>query len=545
MNTWIARSRNGAFVAGHEPRSGRIRSATSLAVVWLGMASCAVAADPGPAKDVAPFAIRVVDEETNRGVPLVQLKTTSNQTYLTDSNGYVAIDDPTLMGRKVFFHVSSHGHEYPKDGFGNRGSALHVQSNGEATLKIKRTNIAERLYRITGAGIYRDSVKLGRKVPIEKPLLNASVTGQDTVQTVVKGNRIYWFWGDTGRLEYPLGQFNTSGAISILPRAGGLNPARGINLDYFVDASGFSRPMFKRENGVLIWVHGVFSVNGEDGEPRILTHYSRRKSLQHQLSHGLAVLNEDKGLFEPIVRYDEDEKLYPRGQSFRMREKGTDYICFADPYARVRVRATWAAALDPNQYEAFTPLKVGSADVNQDNLDRTDSGTLRYAWKQNTAPVDVGQLQQWVRREVIQESDNWFRTVDAVTKRPIWLHRGSIHWNQFRRRWIMIAHEMGGKPSHLGEVWYSEALEPAGPFPLAVKIVTHDEYTFYNVAHHAFFDQEQGRIIYFEGTYSNMFAKSPVRTPWYDYNQIMYRLDLGDPRLLPAVGPPLMDADLE
>jgi hypothetical protein len=156
----------------------------------------------------------------------------------------------------------------------------------------------------------------------------------------------------------------------------------------------------------------------------------------------------------------------------------------------------------------------------------------------------VNQLQQWVRREVIQESANWFRTVDAVMGKPIWLYRGSIHWNEFRRRWIMFAHEMGEKPSHLGEVWYSEALEPAGPFARAVKIVTHDQYTFYYVAHHPFFDQERGRFIYFEGTYSNMFAKSAVRTPWYDYNQIMYRLDLGDPRLLPAVGPPLMDTDL-
>ena len=534
MNTWIAYLQNQAVVAGHELRSGRTRSAALLAVVWLGVASCAVAAEPGPARDAAPFGIHVVDEETNRGVPLVQLKTTSDQTYLTDSNGYVAVDDPTLMGRKVFFHVSSHGYEYPKDGFGNRGSALHVQSNGEATLKVKRLNIAQRLYRITGAGIYRDSVKLGRSVPIERPLLNASVTGQDTVQTVVKGDRIYWFWGDTDRLEYPLGQFNTSGAISILPRAGGLNPDRGVNLDYFADASGFSRPMFKRENGVLIWVHGAFSVNGEDGEPRILTHYSRRKSLQHQLSHGLAVLDEDKGLFEPIVRYDEDEKLYPRGQSFRMRENDADYICFADPYARVRVRATWEAALDSTQYEAFTPLKAGSSDANPGNFDRTDSGTLRYAWKRNMAPVDVRQLQQWVRDEAIQEDANRFRTVDAATGKPILLHRGSIHFNEFRRRWIMIAHEAGGKPSYLGEVWYSEALEPVGPFARAVKIVTHDQYTFYNVSHHPFFDQQRGRFIYFEGTYTSAFAKSAVRTPWYDYNQIMYRLDLGDPRLQPA-----------
>jgi len=49
---------------------------------------------------------------------------------------------------------------------------------------------------------------------------------------------------------------------------------------------------------------------------------------------------------------------------------------------------------------------------------------------------------------------------------------------------------------------------------------------------HRYFDQDGGRVIYFEGTYSHTFSgleKSP--TPRYDYNQIMYRLNLDDSRL--------------
>ncbi len=486
------------------------------------------------AAHAAPFAIRLVDEATNRGVPLVELKTTPDQIYLSDSNGYIAIDEPTLMGREAFFHVSSHGYEFPKDGFGYRGKALRVEPGGEAILNIRRINIAERLYRITGAGIYRDSVKLGKKVPIEEPLLNASVTGQDSVQAVVKGQRVYWFWGDTDRLRYPLGHFNTSGAVSLLPKAGGLSPDQGINLDYFTGDDGFSRPMFPRENGVLIWIHGAFRVNGVDGEPRILTHYSRRKSLQRQLSHGLAVLDEGKNLFEPVVQYDEHEKRYPRGHAFQVRQQGKEYVCFADPYALVRVPATWEAAIDSTQYEAFTPLKAGSREVDPNNLDRTEDGKLNYAWKRDTAPVDGRQHQQWVRDGHIKEDKSQFRTVDAATEKPILLHRGSIQFNEFRQRWVMIAHQSGGTPSFLGEVWYSEARQPEGPFRKAVKIVTHDRYAFYNVTHHEFFDQQQGRLIYFEGTYTNTFSKTPTRTPWYDYNQIMYRLDLGDPRLSAA-----------
>jgi hypothetical protein len=49
--------------------------------------------------------------------------------------------------------------------------------------------------------------------------------------------------------------------------------------------------------------------------------------------------------------------------------------------------------------------------------------------------------------------------------------------------------------------------------------------------HHPFFDQDGGRTIYFEGTYCNTFSGNPEQTARYDYNQVMYRLDLADPRL--------------
>ena len=63
------------------------------------------------------------------------------------------------------------------------------------------------------------------------------------------------------------------------------------------------------------------------------------------------------------------------------------------------------------------------------------------------------------------------------------------------------------------------------------RIVTHDDYSFYNVRHHPYFDGEGGRYLYFEGTYTRTFSDTETATPRYDYNQVMYRLDLADPRL--------------
>ena len=101
------------------------------------------------------FKIQVVDGQTGRGVPLVELRTTNNIRYFTDSNGIVAFYEPGLMNREVFFFVESHGYEFPKDGFGFHGTRLKTISGGRAVIKINRINIAERLYRVTGQGIYR------------------------------------------------------------------------------------------------------------------------------------------------------------------------------------------------------------------------------------------------------------------------------------------------------------------------------------------------------------------------------------------------------
>jgi hypothetical protein len=65
----------------------------------------------------------------------------------------------------------------------------------------------------------------------------------------------------------------------------------------------------------------------------------------------------------------------------------------------------------------------------------------------------------------------------------------------------------------------------------AKKVITHDRYSFYNITQHPFFDQDGGRLIYFEGTYTDSFSNPPDITPRYNYNQIMYRLALDDPRL--------------
>src|SRR5262245_7362546 len=209
--------------------------------VMLFAAALLFATDPAP----QPFAIEVVDEQTGRGVPLVELTTTSGVAYVTDSAGLIAFHEPGLMNQRVFFHVKSHGYEFRKDGFGMRGIALDISPGGSAQIKIKRLNIAQRLYRVTGEGIYRDSLLLARQPPIREPLLNAKVTGSDSGQNAIYHGRRYWFWGDTNWPAYPLGLFHTPGAVSQLPGSSGLDPAQGVDMQYFTGDNGFARATAK------------------------------------------------------------------------------------------------------------------------------------------------------------------------------------------------------------------------------------------------------------------------------------------------------------
>jgi hypothetical protein len=190
-----------------------------------------------------PFGIRVVDADTGRGVPLIELRTTHAVRYYTDSAGWVAFEEPGLLGREVYFHVSGHGYEHAADGFNYRGVALRAEPGGRAEIRVRRVNIAERLYRVTGGGIYRDSLLLGEQAPTSQPALNGLVCGQDSVLTAPYRGRIFWFWGDTARPSYPLGNFQVAGATSRLPGDGGLRPDVGVDLEYFVDARGFAREM--------------------------------------------------------------------------------------------------------------------------------------------------------------------------------------------------------------------------------------------------------------------------------------------------------------
>ncbi len=501
-------------------------------------------ADPpasGTKERPRPFVVKIVDDETLRGIPLVELRTVNHVKYFTDSGGLAAIDEPGYEGQEVYFSVSSPGYSYPTDKFGNSGTTFKVEAGREATLAIRRVNVAERLYRVTGEGIYRDTVLAGRTSPIRDPFLNGKVLGSDSVLQAVYHDKLYWFWGDTNRPGYPLGNFHTSGATSFLPKDGGLDPEIGVDLTYFVDDTGFAKPMAKMPGPGPTWLGGLIVLRDKEkaGRERMFAFYEKIRNDQgpgslEAYQRGLVEFDDQANEFRKVAEFPGRMPLYPLGHPFLHAVDGVEYVYYANPFPLTRVRADPEWLKDLSKYETFSPCVAGSLS-GKEKVERDATGRVVYGWKRNTPLCGQAEQRKLLASKALTIDEILLPIRDETTSRPITVHYGSLGWNPWRGRWIAIFVESGGT-TYLGEVWYAEADTPLGPWQYARRVTTHSRkgqnYSFYNPKQHPVFDKDKGRTIFFEGTYSVTFSGNTDPTPRYDYNQIMYKLDLARPEMV-------------
>jgi hypothetical protein len=473
--------------------------------------------DGAKAAPVDYFGVHVVDDVTGRGVPLIELRTVNDLRFVTDSAGWVAFNEPGLMNREVWFSISGPGYEKAKDGFGFRGVRFMTNPVEKATVKLNRTNIAERIGRTTGQGIYRDSELLG--LPCAVPNLMAEVMGQDSVQAVPYRGKIFWLWGDTNVPHYPLGNYQTTAATTAL----NAKAEQGIRFDYFMDSGKperIRRMMPLKEHGA-VWLFGLLTVKDGHGEDAMLAHYGRHEGLSPPLQHGVCRFNEEHGVFESVLELDKEEKWrFPQGNALRVTDGDGDFFYFAHPFCHTRVKAALHDLTTPENYEALW----------------FDEGAKVWRWQKQHAPTTQAEEMKLLIKGSMKHEQAHFQVKDAATDKPVRFHNTSITWNEFRKKFVLIGLQSGdkGDASALGEVWYAEAASAAGPWHKAVKVASHSRYSFYNPVHHDFLDAEGGRVIYFQGTYSLEFSGNPLAPARYDYNQLMYRLDLSDDRLRSA-----------
>lgn len=461
------------------------------------------------------FGIHVVDEVTGAGVPLVELRMVHGISWISDNGGWIYFNEPGLMDRELAWLVGGPGISYPKDGFGYACFRARSTPGKEVTLRVSQTHIASRIGRLTGQGLYRDSELLGKSVPV--PNGNpVGLLGQDSVQAVEYQNKIFWLWGDTSIARYPLGNFHTTCAWT----APDADPEKGLHYQYFTmpDSPQTLRPMLPMKEPGAVWMFGLLAQRDAHGRERLFAGYSRQQGLVPADEKGIAEYVPEKGRFEVVAAREKAEPWrMPMGHAVRVTTSSCDHWYFSVPFAHVRVRADVADLLRSDAYEML----------------RFDCRNLQWVWQRENPPTTAAEEKILLEKKLMPAGMARYQLTDRDTNRVIRVHGGSIQWNAWRKRFVMIAVQAGDKndPSPLGEVWYAESEAIDGPWTTAVKVASHPAYSFYNPIHHRFFDREGGRIIYFEGTYTKEFSGQSQATPRYDYNQLLYRLDLRDERL--------------
>ena len=312
------------------------------------------------------------------------------------------------------------------------------------------------------------------------------------MQNAVHRGRLFWVWGDTTLARYPLGIFDGTGATTALQPLKSFEPPLRLKLEYFTDNEGRPRGIARMPGSGPTWVTGFVSLPDKQGKPRLVAGYLKIRGTMEAYEWGLCVWNDDAASFEPLrvvwtkSRQSPKPPPVPDGHPVFWKDKqGKEWVLFGNPFPGLRCPATFEAWQDSSTWELLKPQK-----------------SVRAAH-------------------------------DDSAVQP---HSGSIAWNPWRKRWVTVFMQAFGKPSGFGELWYAEADAPAGPWGPAVKVLSHDNYTFYNPRLHPEFTAEDSPLLLFEGTYTMQFADRPVPTARYEYNQILYRLDLDDPALRPAQG---------
>lgn len=376
-----------------------------------------------------PCRIQVVEKGSGWPVPLVELRTTHLVRFVTDNAGLIAFDLPELMGKETWFDVLGHGYEVPKDGFGIRGVRLVPQPGKTLKVEVQRTIIAKRLGRITGAGLYAESQKLG----LMQDWPESGVLGCDSVQNAVHRGRLFWLWGDTTMARYPLGIFDGTSATTEIQPLKSFEPPLRLKLDYFTDAQGVPRGIAKMPGSGPTWVTGYLSLPDKGGTPHLVGSYTKIKPPMDAYQWGLCVWNDATSSFEPFRIVWTNSPAHPKappvpeGHPVLWKDaNGKEWVLFGNPFPTLRCPATFEAWQDASTWEVLKPQTTVSA---------------------------------------------------AKGGEAVKTHSGSIAWNPWRKRWVTVFMQGFGKPSVFGELWYAEADAPEGPWGPAVKILSHENFT--------------------------------------------------------------------
>ncbi len=430
-----------------------------------------------------PCRIVLIDKEDGWPVPGVELRTVHGVRLVSDNAGLIACDLPEVMGRETWFEVRGHGYRVKADGFGYRGVHFTPQPGKTLSVELQREVIARRVGRLTGAGLFAESQKLGEEVDWKE----SGVFGCDSVVTAELDGCLHWFWGDTNLAHHPLGIFNVSGATTdkFMPPA---KPPLRPPYAFFTARTNSTAAGGEHPRGMAqvpgegpTWIWGAITLPDANATPHLVAAAVKVKGELHAYRWDLVEWDPCEKLFLPLKTvWKKDASRsepppVPNGHAVPWTDAaGQHWILFCNPFPTLRTPATYEGWKNPKTWQPIRPSR--------------------------TAATPAGEA--------------------------IPVHAGHMSWHPWSGKWIAIFTQKGGSPSFLGEIWLTEAAGPEGPWVNARKVLSHDDYTFYNPVLHPEFFSADSPLIYFEGTYTTMFSGNKQPTPRWEYNQVLYQVDL-------------------
>ena len=108
---------------------------------------------------------------------------------------------------------------------------------------------------------------------------------------------------------------------------------------------------------------------------------------------------------------------------------------------------------------------------------------------------------------------------------------GRERYEQIKTQWLKVWNldPVQEQVSRVQDFAKSQAAAvPGAVWTGAVKVLEHENYTFYNPRIQIELAPEDAPFILFEGTCTAEFANHARPTPRHNYNQILYRLDFAD-----------------
>lgn len=504
------------------------------------------------------FRILAVEVDSNgieSGIPLVLFRTAGNYISLfTDSAGNAAFNEPGLMDGPLFFNVLADGYEIdpspsveiyelPYDS----GVVLNVSKYGSAKVLMRRTQMAARLYRLTGSGLYRDSVLTNASGDIPDSIISScreviddvGVLGQDTVMTGTYKGKVFWFFGDT-TCQRSARQNNcedygmyTVGATSCVPQSNGKCKANEPpGLKYFSSQEGgflHVKPMAPdiapyEQN---TWIAAVMVFTNSNGEEVMYSNYMKNPGDGENagsIQSGMAKWNDALEVFEATSSWPLDIAFLNGVHTMQLLGEDVNADGYVYMSGGLRVLATEETVIEYTSYQQYN-LDTHMWEYLYAGLGRLGEGN-------STTAKHVGATTRKIK-------------LHLTSLLPSSWSVASVEWSEYVGMYVVL-----GNGGMHGGIYLAVGPRVTGPWSKGVLVASHNTSgtSCYNQVLLPHLFRDNGRYIQFACTFTamwsdtdNEFSDSSWSTclfgmndgancantvPRYEYNNLVYEVDV-------------------